>query len=88
MKCGYLFGDGEHGGYVNNPETDQTSFVTTPITYSAPFIEPTLVFRFGWEHLKFNLNASMTLGQEKGNITNPEPRVGLGLNYYFNTQKD
>jgi hypothetical protein len=45
-----------------------------------------LVFRFGWEHLKFNLNASMTLGQEKGFVTSLEPRVGLGLNYYFNAK--
>ena len=86
VKCGYLFGDGEHGGYVNNLETDQTTFYTTPFTYSAPFIEPSLVFRFGWEHLKFNLNASMTLGQEKGFVTSLEPRVGLGLNYYFNAK--
>ncbi|MCQ2260703.1 MAG: hypothetical protein MJZ77_04840 [Bacteroidales bacterium] len=88
VKGGYLYGNVEHSVVLNNPETDESMFVEYPYTHSAPFIEPTVLFRFGWEHLKFNLNASMTFSRNnKGaSITNPEPRVGVGLNYYFNTK--
>lgn len=85
LKGGWLLGDITNT-YTIWDELDERSVRRMQQQeYSEPFVEPTVVFRFGWERLKFNLNASMTLSKDWGQFSNPEPRVGLGLNYYFHT---
>lgn len=83
LKGGYLHAKGTFRYLDTNSE-----YVASPWSCSGPLLEPTVTFRFGWERLKFNLNANMTFlhEKEKDRIT-ILGRTGLGLNYYFNTKK-
>lgn len=87
LKGGLLHAKGTDDEWYNDIATQEPQRSSTPWTQSAPFLESALSFRFGWERLKFNLNASMTISPSSHRLTNIEPRTSLGLNYYFNTKK-
>lgn len=58
--------------------------------FSKPFLEPTLQFRAGGQHLKFNLYMGITICDaynKNSYFTSPLPHGGIGVNYYFNTKR-